>query len=220
MLKYVGRSVPRKEGTAKATGRAGFLDELRFEGALHARTFRSTVARGRLAGVRLALGGDGFTVVDWTDVPGRNRVSEQCEQPFLVEREIHHAAEPVLLLAHAERDALLAARVELDEEPGEPVLDAARAREAFKTVAIEKGDAAAALASAPVVVEGEYRTGHQEHAYLEPQGVVAVPDGDSLAIYGSLQCPFDVQRAVDRLLGGGVRSVRVVATEMGGGFGG
>ncbi|HEX2483899.1 MAG TPA: xanthine dehydrogenase family protein molybdopterin-binding subunit [Myxococcota bacterium] len=220
MLKYVGRSVPRKEGTAKATGRAGFLDELRFEGALHARTFRSTIARGRLAGVRLALAGDGFTVVDWTDVPGRNRVSEQCEQPFLVEREIHHAAEPVLVLAHAERDALLAARVELDEEPGEPVLDAERAREAFKTVAIEKGDAAAALASAPVVVEGEYRTGHQEHAYLEPQGVVAVPDGDSLAIYGSLQCPFDVQRAVERLLGGAVRSVRVVATEIGGGFGG
>src|SRR4029434_10024007 len=56
--------------------------------------------------------------------------------------------------------------------------------------------------------------------YLETQGVVAVPDGDSLAIYGSLQCPFDVQRAVQRLLGGAVRTVRVVAHETGGGFGG
>lgn len=220
MLRYVGRSVPRKEGTAKATGRAGFLDELRVPGMLLGRTLRSGVACGRLAGVRLDLGGPGFTVVDWTDVPGRNLVSEHGDQPFLVEREIRHAAEPVLLLAHAERDALLAARVELDEELGEPVLDAERAPEAFKTLAIEKGDAARALAAAPVVVEGEYRTGHQEHAYLEPQGVLAVPEGDGLAIYGSLQCPFDVQRAVAQLLGSAVRSVRVLTTETGGGFGG
>lgn len=221
MLTHVGRSVPRKEGSAKATGSAGYLDDLRRPGMLLARTIRSTVTCGRLAGVRLELGDAGFTVVDWTDVPGRNRVSPAAgDQPFLVEREIRHAAEPVLLLAHEDRDALWAARVDLAEESCEAVLDPERSSDAFKTLRIERGDTAAALAAADLVLEGTYRTGHQEHAYIEPQGVLAVPEDGGITVYGSLQCPFDVQRALAHLLGDAVRAVRVVATEIGGGFGG
>lgn len=88
MLTYVGRSVPRKEGTAKARGRAGFLDELRVAGMLLGRTVRGSVACGRLASVRLDLGGSGFTVAVWTELSGRNCVSDHGDQPFLAERAV------------------------------------------------------------------------------------------------------------------------------------
>jgi CO/xanthine dehydrogenase Mo-binding subunit len=75
--------------------------------------------------------------------------------------------------------------------------------------------------SAAAVVEGTYETGYQEHAYLETQGMIAVPDGlGAIAIYGSMQCPFYVQTAVAKVLGLPLAKVRVVATATGGAFGG
>jgi len=75
------------------------------------------------------------------------------------------------------------------------------------------------MKGADVVVEGTYRTGHQEHVYIEPNGVIAVPEEDGVAVYGSVQCPFYVIKALKSMLGAH-RHVRVVQTETGGGFGG
>jgi CO/xanthine dehydrogenase Mo-binding subunit len=221
MVGAVGRSVPRKEGIGKATGEARYADDLVFPGMLHARTVRTTVPRGRLQGVRLDFDPAGFVIVDHRDVPGRNVVALiEDDQPCLVESEIRHAAEPVLLLAHPERERLLDARVMLDEAPEPAVLDPLVSPRALKTLLIEKGDLALGFASADLVVEGEYRTGHQEHVYIEPNGVVAVPEDGGVAVYGSIQCPFYVHRALEVLLGAAVSRVRVIQTETGGGFGG
>jgi CO/xanthine dehydrogenase Mo-binding subunit len=123
----------------------------------------------------------------------------------------------VLLLAHPDREVLLGIEALVDVEAGSPVYDPLQSPRAFKEIAIRKGDAAAALAGAEVVVEGTYRTGHQEHVYIEPNGVIAVPEGGGVTVYGSLQCPYYVQRALVKLLGS---EVRVVQAETGGGFGG
>ena len=123
----VGRSVPRKEGLGKARGAARYVDDLRFPGVLHGRTVRTTIARGEMTGVHLDFDRAGFTVVDARDIPGRNVVALiQDDQPYLVEREIRHAEEAVLLLAHEDRDVLRAAAVRLDERPAEPVFDPER----------------------------------------------------------------------------------------------
>jgi CO/xanthine dehydrogenase Mo-binding subunit len=220
-VRVVGRSVPRKEGLDKACGRARYVDDLRFPGMLHGRTVRTTIAHGELTGVRLDFDRAGFTIVDRRDIPGRNVVALiQDDQPYLVEREIRHAEEAVLLLAHEDRETLRAARVGLDERPAEAVLDPERSPRAFREIAIEKGDLARGFAAADVVVEGEYRTGRQEHVYLEPQGVVAVPEGGGVTVYGSLQCPYYVHKALGGLLGLPADKVRIVQTETGGGFGG
>jgi hypothetical protein len=76
------------------------------------------------------------------------------------------------------------------------------------------------MAQADVIVEGEYRAGHQEQLYIEPNGVVAVPENGGVTLYGSLQCPYYVHRALTVLLGLPPQKVRVVQTETGGGFGG
>jgi CO/xanthine dehydrogenase Mo-binding subunit len=223
IARAVGSNVPRKDGVAKVTGAAKYIDDLTFPGMLHGRTVRTTIPRGTIAGVRLGFGGgDGFTVVDHRDIPGMNAVAMiELDQPFLAEREVRHVAEPVLLLAHEDREALLAATVEIDYEAEEPVLDPRASTRVFKHIRIEKGDVDAALASAELVVEGEYRTGAQEHVYIETNGVIAVPEeGGGITVYGSLQCPYYVHKALKALLALPDEKVRVVQTETGGGFGG
>ena len=218
----VGRSVARKDGIGKATGAALYADDLVFPGMLHGRTIRSTIPCGRVRSVRPRFDAarDGFVVVDHRAIPGRNVVDLIAhDQPFLVESDVRHMAEPILLLAHEDRERLFAARVDIEYEEREPLFDPERSDHVFKAIDIVKGDAAAALGRADVVVEGTYRTGHQEHVYIEPNGVIAVPEDGGVAIHGSMQCPFYVIKAIRSLLGPDVR-VRVVQTETGGGFGG
>jgi CO/xanthine dehydrogenase Mo-binding subunit len=220
MTLSVGRSVSRKDGIGKATGATRYADDIVLPGMLHGRTIRSTIARGVVKSIRLAFDTAGFTIVDHRDIPGRNVVALiKDDQPFLVERAIEHVAEPILLLAHEDRDVLFAATVEIEYEVAEPVYDPLRSEVAFKTISIEKGGVVASLTGAEIVIEGEYTTGHQEHVYIETNGVIAVPEDGGITVYGSMQCPFYALKALKSVMGAAV-PMRVVQTETGGGFGG
>jgi CO/xanthine dehydrogenase Mo-binding subunit len=224
----VGRNVLRKEGGEKVTGAARYIDDLSFPDLLHARTIRSTIPAGEIAAIRFDVDTSGFTIVDYRDIPGRNIVALiDDDQPCLAERAIRHVAEPILLLAHEDRETLLAAAVEIDYRQTTPVYDAESSPTLFKKISIEKGDVDEGFASADVIVEGEYRLGHQEQLYIEPNGVIALPgtgtgadDADGITVYGSMQCPYYVHRALKVLLGLPDQKVRVIQTETGGGFGG
>jgi CO/xanthine dehydrogenase Mo-binding subunit len=218
----VGQSVPRKDGAAKVSGLAQYVDDVAFPGMVHGRTIRATIPAGRVTAIRLPADQAGFTVVDWRDIPGANAVRHiEDDQPCLVEREVRHQGEPILLLAHADRERLAAARVEIDYERAEPVLDPLASDRAHKHIVIRKGDVAAGFAQADLVVEGEYRTGHQEHVYIETNGVIAVPEPDGgMTVHGSFQCPYYVHKALMHLLAMPAERVRVLQTEPGGGFGG
>src|SRR5437660_3106124 len=162
----VGRNVLRKEGAAKAAGLAKYVDDLTFPDLLYGRTIRSTVACGEIARVTFNFDTAGFIVVDHRRIPGRNIVALiEEDQPCLAERHIEHVAEPVLLLAHENRERLFAADVQIEYRETPPGYDALAATTAFKTISIEKGDIAKGFAAADVVIDGEYRTGHQEQLY-------------------------------------------------------
>src|SRR5438128_796462 len=199
----VGRNVLRKEGVEKATGVARYIDDLPFPRLLHARTIRSTIPSGEIVHIRHQFDTSGFTVVDYRDVPGRNIVALiDDDQPCLAERTIRHVAEPIVLLAHEDRERLWAADVEIAYRETTPNYDPEASVTIFKTITIEKGGLEGGFEAADVVVEGEYRTGHQEQLYIEPNGVVAVPaDGGGIIVYGSMQCPYYVHRALKVLLG-------------------
>jgi CO/xanthine dehydrogenase Mo-binding subunit len=216
----VGRNVSRKDGIGKATGRAKYADDLVFPGMLHGRTIRSTIPRGRIRSITLDFDPTGFTIVDHRDIPGRNIVDliEQ-DQPYLAERDIRHFAEPILLLAHEDPERLNSARVVIEYDELEPLFDPEKSDGILKAIDINKGDVDAAMASADLIVEGTYRTGHQEHVYIEPNGVVAMPENGGVAVFGSMQCPFYVIKALKCMLGASA-DIRVVQTETGGGFGG
>ena len=91
----------------------------------------------------------------------------------------------------------------------------------FKSYHVEKGDVDAAWARADVIVEGEYRTGAQEQLYIENQGMIAVANPrDGVTVWGSLQCPYYVHKALVTLFGLPAEKIRVIQAETGGGFGG
>src|SRR5829696_66103 len=150
----IGRPVPRKEGRAKVTGAARYVDDLRLPGMLHGVTVRSPVPRGRITDIRFGGGipWEEFTVVTARDVPGANYVALILnDQPYLADAVVNHAEEPVLLLAHPDRYLLEEARraVIFDIEPPRAdvnIEDWLAAREViweedngFKTFGVEKG---------------------------------------------------------------------------------
>src|SRR5471032_2019498 len=225
--KAVGRNVLRKEGASKASGAAKYIDDLSFPRMLHARTIRSTIPAGEITAIRFNFDTTGFTIVDSRDIPGRNIVALiEDDHPCLAETAIRPFAEPILLLAHEDRETLLSAAVQIDYRQPTPVYDPAASPTVFKKISIEKGRVEDGFALADVIVEGEYRMGHQEQLYIEPNGVIAVPgngvgdDVEGITVHGSMQCPYYVHRALMVLLGLPGDKVRVVQTETGGGFGG
>jgi CO/xanthine dehydrogenase Mo-binding subunit len=218
----VGQNVLRKDGVAKVGGTAKYVDDITMPGMLYGRTIRATIPSGRVTGIRYGFDTAGFTVVDHRDIPGRNIIHLiEDDQPCLVETEVRHVAEAVALLAHEDRDQLLAATVDIDYEKATPVFDMLQSPRVLKHILIEKGNLARGFAAADIVVEGEYRTGHQEHIYIETNGFIAVPEaGGGITVHGSLQCPYYVHKALVPLLGLPAEKVRVIQTEPGGGFGG
>jgi CO/xanthine dehydrogenase Mo-binding subunit len=221
VARAVGRNVRRKDSDTKVTGAAKYIDDLTFPGMLHGRTVRSTIPRGRLNAIRLDFDRTGFTVVDYRDIPGRNLVALiDDDQPCLAEHEVYHYAEPILLLAHADRERLFAGSVQIDYTPQPAVLDPERSTRSFKNIAIDKGAIEDGFREAAVVVDGEYRTAHQEQLYIETNGVIALPEHEGITVYGSMQCPYYVHRALSVALALPPERVRVIQTETGGGFGG
>jgi len=235
----IGTSPTRTDGAAKVTGQARYIDDVPFTGLLYGKTIRSTVARGRLRGVRFLPGvpWDEFTVVTAADIPGVNVVALiESDQPYLAHDRIAHVAEPVVLIAHPDKGLVeKAARLvalDIDALPGVFTIDASLAAGAagaaqygadnvFKRLRVARGDATVALARAEVVVGGTYETGAQEQLYIEPQGVVAVASPVAgVTVWGSLQCPYYVHKALGPVLGLPPEKVRVVQTVTGGGFGG
>ena len=86
---------------------------------------------------------------------------------------------------------------------------------------IEKGDVDSVWEKAAHIVEGEYFTGAQEQLYIENNGVIAAFDAaEGVTIWGSLQCPYYVHKAMMTLFALPEDKVRVVQTETGGAFGG
>src|SRR5262245_49082414 len=232
----VGVSIPKLEAHEKVTGRALYLDDLRVPGILHGRTVRSTVARGRIRGITLdpAFDWSDVVVADHRDIPGENLVALiEDDQPLLAAHEIRHAEEPILLVAHENPEraeaARLAVRVEVEPLPAVLTVEAALAREVlihgndnlFKEILIERGDVERGFADSDVVVEGLYRTGHQEQLYIENNGMIAERTAEGgLLVRGSLQCPYYVHKALVRAFALPAEKVRVIQTVTGGGFGG
>ncbi|MEP6681522.1 MAG: molybdopterin cofactor-binding domain-containing protein, partial [Chloroflexota bacterium] len=173
---------PRREGPAKLTGEALYADDLVFPGAWYGATIRSTDPHARLLGIDFDADFDWSRVVVATadDIPGENVVSLiDDDQPVLVPvgGEIRHQAEPVALIAAPDPSTLREARrhVALRTERLPAVYDPLVSEHEFAHYTVERGDAAAAMKDAEIVVEGTYRVGHQEQLYIENQAMIAVP---------------------------------------------
>ena len=234
--RIVGTSPLRKEGRDKVTGRARYIDDLRFPSMLFGATVRSSIPRGKIKKINFGQGiaWSEYIVVSAKDIPGKNYIALiENDQPCLADGVVNHPEEAILLLAHPERRALpkAVAAVSIEYEPM-PALFTIEESErgdqiiwgkdnVFKKYTIEKGDVDGVWAKADYIIEGEYFTGAQEQLYIETNGVIAAFDAEKgITIWGSLQCPYYVHKAMMALLGLPEDKVRVVQAETGGAFGG
>jgi CO/xanthine dehydrogenase Mo-binding subunit len=257
-MTLVGKSIPRKEGRKKVTGQALYIDDLKFDGMLHGVTVRSSVPRGRIKNISFEQPGaaagsadgsnhppataggtdlipwDEFTIVTAKDIPGENYVALILnDQPYLAEKTVNHAEEPIALLAHHDKYLLEEARrhvrIDYEETPAVFSLEDSLAQKeiirgednVFKKFLVNKGNVEEAWAQADFIVEGEYETGAQEQLYIETNGVIATANpSEGVTVWGSMQCPYYVHKALIKLFGLPEEKIRVIQTETGGGFGG
>ncbi|HET9400702.1 MAG TPA: xanthine dehydrogenase family protein molybdopterin-binding subunit, partial [Candidatus Acidoferrales bacterium] len=233
---YIGSAVPRKEGRDKVTGCARYVDDLSFPGMIYGATVRSAIPRGHIRGIHFdsAIAWNEFTVVTARDIPGKNVIALIVDdQPCLASSMINHPDEPIVLLAHPDPYALekarRAVRIDAASLPAIFTIEDSLAKtqviwgedNVFKTYHVQRGDVDAAWKEAAQVVEGEYFTGAQEQLYIEPNGMIAIANpSDGVTVWGSMQCPFYVHKALMAVFGLPREKVRVIQTETGGGFGG
>jgi len=232
----IGKSVPRKEGRDKVTGAARYIDDITMPGMLYGATVRSQIPRGVIKKISFDPQFDWaeFVTVTAKDIPGKNCIALiGDDQPCLADERVNHPEEPILLLAHPDphllRKAVDAVAIEYEPLPAIFTMEESERRSqiiwgtdnTLKTFLISKGDVDGIWAKADSIVEGEYTTGAQEQLYIENNGVIAAFDREQgITVWGSLQCPYYVHKALMALCDLPAEKIRVVQAETGGAFGG
>ncbi|MGE5588983.1 MAG: xanthine dehydrogenase family protein molybdopterin-binding subunit [Clostridia bacterium] len=240
-LSIVHHRARRVDAVEKVTGSAKFGADLYFDGMLHARVLRARLPHARIvridAGEALKVPGV-EAVITHEDIPGAKTFGPvRRDMPVLAFDKTRYLGDGVAVVVAATVDAaekaLELVRVEYEELPavfspeeamaeGAPVLHDDTPGNIVNHHKVRKGDVDAGFAASDVVIEREYRTQFVEHAYIEPEAAVAVPDPNegSVTVYGSVQNPFTARRVVAEVLGVSLNRVRIVQCAMGGSFGG
>jgi len=242
----VGRPLVRTDAPGKAKGETRYAGDFVMPEMLHARVLRSPLASARLtrldASRARALPGvvcvlTAADIADRaapTDIPGQTgKARLATEQPILAHERIRYHGEALALVA-AETAAIAARALDLIEVAIEPVPGVYDPIEAMKPGAlvvqgtdnvvsryrVRKGDAAAAIAAADVVVESTFSTQFIEHAFLEPEvGLAWVDEYGVINIRVSTQV-IEHFRFIADAVGVPHNRVRILGAMVGGGFGG
>jgi CO/xanthine dehydrogenase Mo-binding subunit len=241
--RVVGRSPAHHDFVDKVKGSLHYAADWQLPGMLHGRVVRSQLPSARITGIDVsaarALPGV-VAVLTGADVPS-NRIVEMASgglaelevtMPVLATDRVRYVGEPIAAVAavtqQIAQEAAELVSVDYEELPGVFDVTSARADGAPRvhevgntlvTWQIKCGDAAAALTAADVVVEGEYRSQHVEHAYLEPEAGVGWLENGVLTLRVSTQV-IEHAATIAHILRVPQSKVRVIAAYMGGGFGG
>ena len=235
----VGDCVPRVDGTAKITGREAFGDDIAEAGALEVHVIRAPFARTAFRFDDLAAWAQAtpgvVAVLTAGDVPGRNLFGVLPgfeDQPVFAEREARFRGEAVAAVVvqpgtAVDRERFPVIWTELEalrdpmaaQAPGATQMHAGRPGNVLAQGRVRRGGAGPAHIAADVTVNGRFRSGFVEHAYIEPEAGFARIVGETVEIHACTQAPYMDRDAVAGILGWAAERVRIVPTAVGGGFG-
>ncbi len=229
-----GQALPHESARLHVAGQATYIDDLpELAGTLHCALGLSPVAHGRLLGIDVAaLQAEPGVVAVLTaaDIPGLNDCGAIVhDDPILADGTVQYVGQAVFAVLSASRDTArrVAARARevLRIEPLPALLTPqaghAAGEHVVPSVRLARGDADAALRSAPHRASGHFDLGGQEQFYLEGQISYAIPqEAGGMLVHCSTQHPSEMQHAVAHALGVHANDVQVVCRRMGGGFGG
>ncbi|GAB3849689.1 xanthine dehydrogenase family protein molybdopterin-binding subunit [Dactylosporangium cerinum] len=227
----LGASIDRVDGRQKVSGRAQYSSDVTYPGLVHAALVRSTIAAGRITGIdasRAEAAPGVVAVVTPDNAPrverGPDGLWSQPPPPLQQRTIVHHGQYVALVVADTAEQAAAAARlVDVAYERAEAVLDLDDPR----AVTVEnpfgsdqtRGDSAAGLAAADVIVDAGYTTPDETNNPMGLFATVAAWDGDRLTVHDATQWPDATRATLAAAFGVPERDVRVLAPFVGGGFG-
>lgn len=224
-MNTIQKNVLREDAPDKISGSSRYIQDIALENMIYAKTIRSSQAKAKIEKIELPEVPPGYSYIDFHDVPGVNGVSMINDRyPVFAEDSVNYIGEPIALIAGPDREVLrdFVSKVKITYSPQEPVfsLDKVSDDRIFNQYSFTKGDPAEAFTKAKSIIEYTYRTGYQEHMYLEPQGMIAEYTDNRITVYGSMQCPYYVKTALQHAFAWPEDRFRVVQTTTGGAFGG
>ncbi len=246
---FVGRAMKRKEDPRMITGRASYVDDLVLPGMVHAAIVRSPEAHATITSIDTSAAAARDDVVAvftgqelaadfaaplamvWAP-PGVEIHTPECWP--LARNEVKHVGDPVAVVVGTDRYSVVDAAedvvVEYESKP--VVVDPEQALEDSSPLVWEQfgtnrthefkvagGDIDAALSEADVVVEQRMVNHRTAGAAIEPRGAIGDPRAESLTLYSSTQIPHIARFVLSGILGVPEDKLRVVAPDVGGGFG-
>jgi len=232
----VGKDVRRLDAIEKVTGLAKYTADQMVEGALIVRAVRCPYPHAVVKRIdkRKALKVPGVEgVITAEDIPGRNQIGYLAEDQPLLTTKARYVGDIVALVAARSDEAAFQGSEELKIEyerlpalfdPKESISSEIKLHEHGNIagdVKVRKGDVEQAFKGCDLIVERTYRSGSQDHAYLEPEAALAIPQGyKGVTVIGTIQTPHRIRRILARVLGWQEADITVITPYVGGAFGG
>ena len=239
MNKYsvVGKSVQKKDGASKVTGKAVFAADISFDGMLYAKVLRSKIPHALILNINIKKAEEleGVAcVLTSKNIIGKNRIGIIIkDEPVLVDDKIRRVGDAIAVVAaksiEIAEKALELIEVELEElQPISSINEAIDSKEVnvhgtsniLSTKQLNKGNVENAFKDCCAIVEKTYKTGYYAHMYIEPEAGVSKYENDTLTIWASTQNPHFDRGEVARILNLSQSKVRIIQAHTGGGFGG
>ncbi len=236
----LGKNIERIDARAKAEGTAVYGADIRLTNMLFCKNVYSERAHAKLLAVHIeeAEKMPGVVkVVTGKDIPGAKMFGELFIDQYAIayDRVRYFGDVIAVVAAETQEQATEAAQLIYADYEDLPVL--ASPKMAMESdiainpdypdnicgeVHVNKGDSKAALEEAEVTVKTNYKTDFVEHAYLEPESLTAVPSPmrDEVAVYGSMQAPYNARISIHRMLNIPMSQIILRPSTVGGSFGG
>ena len=236
---HIGDDIPRGDAHDKTLGTAEYVADMKVSGMLRGGAVRTQYPRAVIRSIdtseAAALSGV-VGVYTANDLPGAQKVGhlkQDWDVLIPVGKETHYIGDSVALIAAETKEILEEAKklVKVEYEPLPPVESPAQAlaegapkvHEDGNIVSREhliRGDADAVIAASKYKVTNHYSLPFTEHAFLEPETAIAVPEEGRIHVFSGDQGVYQTQKECAAALGMPKESVQVTAKMVGGGFGG
>lgn len=235
----VGSRMPRIDAIDKILGTAIYVDDMKIEGLVYGSALRSKFPRALVKNINIKEAlkhPDTIAVLTATDIPGERYLGHISKDwPALISEgeETRYVGDSIALVAANTKKSLkkIMELIEVEYVELTPISSPAMAMaegapkihfkgNIYKSERVKRGNAEEALKNSKYVVTNHYSTPFTEHAFLEPESALAIPDGDGVLIYTGSQGIYDEQREISEVLGITKDKVRCISKYVGGGFGG
>ncbi|MCX7876558.1 MAG: xanthine dehydrogenase family protein molybdopterin-binding subunit [Melioribacteraceae bacterium] len=234
----IGKSVIREDAFDKVTGKAKFADDYKFDEMLYAKMIRIKATHAKINSIDFSEieNQKDIYVITANDVKGKNLVGLiKHDQPIFCNEKVVTPGDVIAMIVGEDEDKLehLAKKVKVNFTPLPTLTDPTKALDPDSVLIhpeeksnliihhpLRKGDIEKGFSESDEILEQTYTTQLIEHAYIEPESVIAIPKEDGIKIIGSIQNPFTTRRIVSLATDLPLEKIEVIQAQLGGSFGG